>query len=70
MTISKRTYYAKDGDAERLVRTTHPNRVRMHCAQRITVRVATQNDLERLLPKGTTVEDPDAKPALSPNTGI
>jgi len=52
-----RTYYVFDGRKERLIRTTHPNRALAHAAETtMTVRVATQEDLEALLPAGIPVE--------------
>lgn len=59
-----RTYYVFDGKTERLIRTTHPNRALAHAAESVMrVRVATQEDLELLLPAGVTVEAArDAEP--------
>lgn len=63
-----RTYYVFDGKKERLIRTTHPNRALAHAAESVMrVRVATQEDLELLLPAGVTVETArDAEPKKAP----
>lgn len=53
-----RTYIVSgEGLADRLIRTTHPARAVMHVADgMLKARVATQDDLERLLPEGIKVE--------------
>lgn len=59
--MSLRTYVVipKAGGFERLVKTTHPNRAISHvAADMLTARVASQEDLERLLPVGVKVEKP------------
>lgn len=53
-----RIYCARDKSGKRrLVRATHPSNVYMHVARSdYDVSVASQEDLEELLPKGTLVE--------------
>lgn len=48
--------HAPDGSNERLVRASHPGHARAHSTH---VRVASQNDLVRLLGKGLSVETAD-----------
>lgn len=59
-THSTRVYvtHAPEGGAERLVRASHPGHARAHATR---VRIATQDDLIRLMGKGLQVED--ASPA-------
>jgi hypothetical protein len=57
MAAQSRIYFAAVGDKERLVRATHPSHVSQHVARElVTVRVATQADLEKLIGK-TPVEE-------------
>lgn len=57
MATPTRIYTVSDGKADRLVRATHPSNALMHVARgAFTVRVASQDDLERLLKSGATVE--------------
>jgi hypothetical protein len=52
------------GIALRLIRTTHPARAMAHVADSmLEARVATQEDLERLLPLGVKVERIHEAPA-------
>jgi len=61
MATTTRIYTVSDGNTERLVRTTHPSHALMHVATAAyTVRVATQEDLETLLPAGVKVEQAKA----------
>lgn len=56
MAAPTRIYRVAVGDTVRLVRATHPSHAAQHVARDlITVRVATHDDLEALLPK-TPVE--------------
>lgn len=57
--MTTRIYVASDstGKTERLVRATHPGQALRHV---FTARVATQEDLERLITRGVRVEN--AKP--------
>lgn len=68
-TINTRIYVVSGKDgllAERLVRTSHPARALEHVvASLCEVRVASQDDLERLLPLGVKVERPGEAPADS-----
>lgn len=57
MAAATRIYTVSDGQRDRLVRATHPSHALMHVARgALTVRVATQTDLETLLPSGVEVE--------------
>lgn len=52
-----RIYFVGIGDTQHLVRATRQSIALMHVASNShTVRVATQNDLEKLLAKGTKVQ--------------
>jgi hypothetical protein len=52
-----RIYFVGVGEDEHLVRATRQSVALMHTATvKYSVRLATQNDLERLLAKGTKVE--------------
>lgn len=65
-----RTYYVNDGTKEHLIKTTIPARAVSFVAEKtFVVRVATQDDLERLLPdvkveripeRGAAKQDPPA----------
>lgn len=64
--MSLRTYVVtpKAGGQQRLVKTTHPNRAISHvAADTLSAHVASQEDLERLLPAGVKVEKPGDEPA-------
>jgi hypothetical protein len=57
MAAPTRIYHVAVGDTVRLVRATHPSHAAQHVARDlIKVRVATHDDLEKLLPAGTPVE--------------
>lgn len=57
--MAKRTYLVEVGGKERLVKTpTKAQTVNYIAADTIRVRVATQDDLERLLPLGVAIEHP------------
>ena len=57
MATATRIYVAEVAGKQRLVRATHPSHVSQHVARDlIKVRVASHDDLEALLPKGTPVE--------------
>ena len=58
MSTSTRIYTVTNGDKQHLVRATHPSQAVSHVARSIlTVRVASQTDLEALLPAGVQVEE-------------
>lgn len=60
-----RIYFVAAGETEHLVRATRQGPALMHVANGShTVRVATQNDLERLLAKGTKVQTAGEAPEL------
>jgi hypothetical protein len=63
------TVKRKSDGAKRLVRATHPSVAQAHVARSdYETTVATQNDLEELLPKGTKVEDVKAEQQALPGT--
>lgn len=59
----------EDGRKDRLVRATYSAMAERHCAQgRYRARIATKDDLEKLITSGVRVEQADeqaAKPVLS-----
>ena len=58
-----RIYFVGNDTSARLVRASRQGPALMHVARgTLTVRVATQNDLELLLAKGVKVEDADGEP--------
>ena len=64
--VTKRIYTVCDNKTgtSRLVRASHPNAALMHIARSaVSVRVATQTDLEDAFKAGTKVEEPGEQPA-------
>lgn len=71
MTASTRIYCVSDGNRDRLVRATHPSHALTHVARdTFKVRVATQGDLETLLPAGVKVESLSTSPKVESSTAV
>jgi hypothetical protein len=68
-TTATRIYRVAVGEAVRLVRAAHPSHAVQHVARDLVdVRIATHDDLEALLPKGTKVETLKAEQRELPTT--
>lgn len=67
--MAGRIYTVERDGKKRLVRASHPSVALTHVARsEYDVRVATQNDLESLLPQGVKVEDVKAEQQKLPGT--
>lgn len=69
MAAQQRIYAVTDGTTTRLVKAGHPSTAVSHVVRSTySVRVATQDDLAELLPKGMAVEAIKAEQAELPET--